>query len=163
MRICGIPTCAFVGKASHQYRSYMRTRLKEDVNRTLLCGDDDERKKAGSGKKYTFFDSDLYHEKVQQGFMQEIGNLGSISWYDGGDHAKWAVQVCGEKLIMKKERSDGTTEYQWKENGADHDALDAIGQCLATYASMGFSTGSTGQSSMFNVQRRIHKRRVKIV
>lgn len=148
MSICGIPTCAFVGKASHQYRSFMRTRLKEDVNRTLLCGDDDERKKSGSGKKYTFFDSDLYHEKTQQGFLQEIGNLGSISWYEGGDHSKWAVQVCGEKLIMKKERQDGTTEYHWKENGPAHDALDAIGQCLATYASMGFSTGATGQSNM---------------
>lgn len=91
MKICGIPTCAFVGKASHQYRSFMRTRLKEDVNRTLLCGDEDEHKKAGTGKKYTFFDSDLYHEKAQQGFLQEIGNLGSISWYEGGDHTKWAV------------------------------------------------------------------------
>lgn len=126
-RICGIPACAFVGRASHLYRSYMRTRLKEDVNRTLLCGDEDEHKKAGSGKKYTFFDSDLYHEKVQQGFLQEIGNLGSISWFQGASHAKWAVQVCGEKLLLKKDRSDGTTEYHWKENGPAHDALDAIG------------------------------------
>lgn len=140
----------------------MRTRLKEDVNRTLLCGDEDEHKRAGTGKKYTFFDSDLYHEKAQKGFLQEIGNIGSITWYNGADHAKWAIQVCGEKLVMKKERSDGTTEYHWKENGADHDALDAIGQCLATYASMGFANGATGQTSMLQRQRQ-RKARVRIV
>ena len=140
----------------------MRTRLKEDVNRTLLCGDEQEHKKAGTGKKYTFFDSDLYHEKVQQGFMQELGNLGSISWYAGGDHVKWAVQVCGEKLIMRKERQDGTTEYVWKENGPDHDVLDAVGQCLATHASMGFATSNTGISNMY-VHRRKTKRRIKII
>lgn len=162
MKICGIPACAFVGRASHQYRSFMRTRLKEDVNRTLLCGDEDEHKKAGTGKKYTFFDSDFYHEKVQQGFLQEVGNLGSISWYDGADNAKWAVQVCGEKLILKKQRSDQTTEYHWKENGPDHDALDAIGQCLATHASMGFATSETGFSSM-QVHRRRPRKRIRIM
>ena len=69
MRICGIPACGFVGRASHLYRSFVKSRLKEDVNRTLLCGDDDERKVIGSGRKWTYFDSDLYHEKVQKGFL----------------------------------------------------------------------------------------------
>ena len=132
------------------------------MNRTLLCGDEDEHKKSGTGKRYTFFDSDFYHEKVQQGFLQEVGNLGSISWCAGTDNAKWAVQVCAEKLVMKKERSDQTTEYHWKENGPDHDALDAIGQCLATHASMGFATGETGISNMGKV-RRPPKRSLKIV
>ena len=127
-----------------------------------MCGDEDEHKKSGTGKRYTFFDSDFYHEKVQQGFLQEVGNLGSISWCAGTDNAKWAVQVCAEKLVMKKERSDQTTEYHWKENGPDHDALDAIGQCLATHASMGFATGETGISNMGKV-RRPPKRRLKIV
>ena len=162
MKICGIPACAFIGRASHLYRSFMRTRLKEDVNRTLLCGDADEHKKAGTGKKYTFFDSDLYHEKAQQGFLQELGNLGSISWYDGADHSKWAVQVCGEKLIMKKERPDQTTEYHWKSNGPAHDALDAIGQCLATHASMGFATSQTGTTNMLAARHKM-KKRIRIV
>lgn len=91
MRICGLPAGAFIGKASHMYRSYLKTRLKEDVNRTLLCGNDDEHRKFGTGRRYTFFDSDMYHEKAQQGFLQALGNIGSISWYDGNDHAKWAI------------------------------------------------------------------------
>lgn len=64
IRICGLPCCGFAGKASHAYRSFIRSRLKEDVNRTLLCGDEDERKKSGSGRKYNYFDSDMYHEQA---------------------------------------------------------------------------------------------------
>ena len=163
-KICGIPAAAFIGKASHQYRSFMRTRLKEDVNRTLLCGNEDEHKKAGSGRKYTFFDSDLYHEKVQLGFLQALGNVGSLSWYEGSDHAKWAVQVCAEKLIGKKAKGDGTTVYSWKEISPDHDALDSIGQALAAYGSIGFA--NVAQSRMSNSQKmnRTRKRqRVRIV
>ena len=42
IQICGIPACGFIGRASHAYRSFLRSRLKEDVNRTLLCGDEQE-------------------------------------------------------------------------------------------------------------------------
>ena len=160
--ICGIPAAAFIGRASHLYRSFMRTRLKEDVNRTLLCGNEEEHKVAGSGRKYTFFDSDLYHEKAQKGFLQAIGNVGSISWYDGSDHAKWAVQVCGEKLVGKKAKPDGTTVYTWKEVSPDHDALDSIGQALAAYASQGFAT-TGGETRKFR-KRKINSRpKVRIV
>ena len=160
--ICGIPAAAFIGKASHQYRSFMRTRLKEDVNRTLLCGNEEEHKVAGSGRKYTFFDSDLYHSKVQLGFLQAIGNVGSISWYNGSDHAKWAVQVCAEKLIGKKAKGDGTTVYTWKEISPDHDALDSIGQALAAHASMGFSTAGREQTIRRHGKPVPKKRRLKI-
>lgn len=81
IRVCGLPCCGFAGKASHAYRSFMRSRLKEDVNRTLLCGDEDERKKSGTGRRWTYHDSDMYHEQAQKGFLQEVGNIGSISWY----------------------------------------------------------------------------------
>lgn len=133
--ICGISACSFVGKASHMFRDHIRSRLKECVNNTLLCGDDDERRKMGTGRKWCYHNSDWFHQCVQQGFLTAYGNIGSISWYKGGDHTKWAIQVCGEKLIDKIERGDGTTEYKWKQVGENHDALDAIGQALATYAS----------------------------
>lgn len=140
----------------------MRTRLKEEVNRTLLCGNEDEHKVAGSGRKYTFFDSDLYHEKTQKGFLQALGNVGSISWYRGGDHSTWAVQVCAEKLVMKKAKGDGTTVYTWKEIGADHDALDSIGQALAAFGSMGFATtaGEIGSRVRRNFKRPQKKIRI---
>lgn len=163
MRICGLPCCGFAGKASHAYRSFMRSRLKEDVNRTLLCGDEDERKKSGSGRKWTYFDSDAVHEQTQKGFLQEVGNIGSISWYQGGNHAEWAVQVCNEKLLLKRARQDGTVEYTWKDIGEDHDALDAIGQCLATYASQGLANGNTGRTSMLVARQRFQKRKLRIV
>lgn len=162
MVICGIPAAGFIGKASHMYRSYMRSRLKEDVNRTLLCGDEDERKNSGTGRKYTYFDSDYYHEKAQKGFLQEFGNIGSISFYDGNDHANWANQICSERLIYKKSRGDGTTEYVWKQIGDDHDALDSIGQALAAFASQGFATSTTGRTAL-NVAKMKLKPRIKIV
>ena len=129
------------------------------MNRTLLCGNEDEHKVAGSGRKYTFFDSDLYHEKAQKGFLQALGNVGSISWYQGGDHSTWAVQVCAEKLVMKKAKGDGTTVYTWKEIGADHDALDSIEQALAAFGSMCFST--TGGEIVSKLRRKLPKPKPK--
>lgn len=162
VRICGISAAGFVGKASHMFRSFLRSRLKEEVNRTLLCGDEDERRRPGTGRKYTYFDSDMYHEQAQKGFLQELGNIGSISWHKGGRESEWAMQICAEKLIMRKMRQDGTTEYTWKKIGPDHDALDAIGQCLATYASQGFSDGNTGRMSLAAPRRLIPRRKAKV-
>lgn len=101
--------------------------MKEPINDTVLCGDDEEHKKLGTGRRWTYFNSDLFHERCQKGFLQSVGNLGSISWYDGNDHAKWAIQVCNEKLVGKKSRQDGTTEYYWRHIGDHWDALDSIG------------------------------------
>ena len=64
---------------------------------------------------------------------------------------------------MKRARQDGTVEYTWKEIGEDHDALDSIGQCLATYASQGFANGTTGKSAVFASRQRFMKRKLKIV
>lgn len=161
MNICGIPACSFVGKASHQFRDHVRSRLKDSINNTVLCGDDDERRVPGSGRRWVYHNSDYFHQCVQQGFLTEYGNIGSISWYKGGDHTKWAIQVCGEKLIDKIERVDGTTEYKWRQVGNDWDALDAIGQCIATYANQGFATNTTIKAPMKIVRKT--KPRVRIV
>lgn len=64
IQLCGVSAAGFIGRASHLFRSFMRSRLKEEVNRTLLCGDEDERKRQGSGHKYTYFDSDKFHESA---------------------------------------------------------------------------------------------------
>ena len=131
------------------------------MNRTLLCGDEDEHRQAGTGRRWIFFDSDYYHERVQKGFLQEFGNIGSLSWYNGNDHTEWSLQVCGERLMMKRQRQDGTYEYHWRDNG-DHDALDSIGQALAAYAAQGFATADTGRRDMTKTRYKM-KKRVKIV
>ena len=62
--------------------------------------------------------------------------------------------------MMKKQRQDGTYEYHWRDNG-DHDALDSIGQALAAYGSMGFSTGSTGITNM--LKRKVIRKKIRLV
>lgn len=163
MRICGIQAASFVGRAATQFRDCIRSRLRDSINRTVLCGDEEEHRNAGTGRKYTYWDADLYKEKVLKGFLQEVGNVGSISWhYDDRSIAKWAVQICGEKLVMKKQKSDGTTEYTWRENGPDHDALDSLAQNYAAYASMGFATGEVGLINNLQKTRKM-KKKIKIV
>ena len=148
-----------------EFRTRLQSRLKESVNRTLLCGDKEEQTKSGTGRKWMYFDADLYHENVQKGFLADIGNLGSITWYKGGNHGKWAAQVVAERLLYKRERSDGTTDYRWKANGPDHDALDAIGQALAAYASLGLATPThVGKPIAKVAKRRIVRRpRIRII
>lgn len=164
--ICGLSCCGFVGRASSQFRFKISSRLKEAVNRTLLCGDKDEQRKAGTGRKWMYFDSDFYHEQVHKGFLSALGNLGSISWWKGGNHSTWAAQVAAERLLYKKERADGSIDYRWKDLGPDHDALDAIGQALAAYASLGLSApthvGNLAASVAAVVRRRMVARRPRI-
>lgn len=52
------------GKASHVFNPFMRSRLRDAIGRTILCGDQAEQYKSGAGHKYMFFDSDAYREMV---------------------------------------------------------------------------------------------------
>lgn len=67
--------------------------------------------------------------------------------------------------MYKKEKLDGSVEYTWKQMGSSHDALDAIGQALATYASMGFSTRDTATPSprTATMPQIVRRKRVRIV
>ena len=62
VQLCGVPCCAMLGRASHIFNPFVRSRLRNEQNRTVLCGDAMEKVKAGSGKKYMFWDSDIYRE-----------------------------------------------------------------------------------------------------
>lgn len=64
MKLCGIPACAMSGKASHMFNGYVRSRLRDAINNTVLCGDSLEHIKSGAGKKYIFWNSDYYRETV---------------------------------------------------------------------------------------------------
>lgn len=47
--LCGIPACAMAGRASHVFNPNVRTRLRDSLNRTVLCGDPQEHARSGSG------------------------------------------------------------------------------------------------------------------
>ena len=65
-------------------------------------------------------------------------------------------------MVMKKQKSDGTIEYTWRQNGPDHDALDSLAQNYAAYASMGFATGDVGLINNLK-KRRVVKKKIRIV
>jgi hypothetical protein len=39
MNLCGVPACAFAGRASHVFNPYVRSRLRDSIGSTVLCGD----------------------------------------------------------------------------------------------------------------------------
>jgi hypothetical protein len=40
MKSCGVPACAFAGRASNIFNPYVRSRLRDAIGRTVLCGND---------------------------------------------------------------------------------------------------------------------------
>ena len=62
MRISGIPACAFAGRSANIFNPFVRSRLRDAIGRTVLCGDAQEHVKSGAGKTYVFFDAECYKE-----------------------------------------------------------------------------------------------------
>ena len=93
MKLVGLPACAMIGRASHVFNPYVRTKLRSAVNNTILCGDPQEHVKAGAGKKYMFWNSDFYRETVQKAFLANIGVEGSCTLFKGSadDHSEYAM------------------------------------------------------------------------
>ena len=136
----GISACAMLGRASHLFNSFVRTRLRDAVNKTVLCGDPQEHAKAGAGKKYMFWNSDFYRETVQKAFLAKLGVSGSCTLFkgDADAHAEYAMQMCNERLLLIQHKKDGRDIYSWKSR-EPHDALDATAQAFAVAASQGIS------------------------
>ena len=140
MQLVGLPACAMLGRASHVFNPFVRTRLRDSVNKTVLCGDAQEHVKSGAGKKYMFWNSDYYRETVQKAFLAKVGASGSCSLFKGSadDHAEYAIQMCNERLLLIQHKKDGRDIYSWK-GREPHDALDATAQAFAVAASHGIS------------------------
>lgn len=139
-QLVGLPACAMMGRASHVFNPFVRTRLRDAVNKTVLCGDAQEHVKSGAGKKYMFWNSDFYRETVQKAFLAKIGAPGSCTLFDGttDEHTEYAMQVCNERLLLIQHKKDGRDIYSWKSR-EPHDALDATAQAFAVAASQGIS------------------------
>ena len=164
--ICGIPSVGMIGRSSHIWSENIRSRLRASQERTILCGDIKEQISSGSGKKWIAWDSDYYREKAQKAMMAEIGSIGSLCLYDGDieEHKDFALQFCNEKLMYKRERQDGKTQYSWR-SADPHDMLDSTAQNFALLASQGVFVSNV-QSQKSN-QRKLKishiKPRIKII
>lgn len=164
LKTVGISACAMLGRASHIFNGYVRSRLRDAINRTVLCGDPAEHIKAGAGKKYVFWDSDYYREIVQKAFLANVGSSGSCTLYkgDADEHSEYAMQVCNEKLLLIQHRKDGRDIYSWKTH-EPHDALDSTAQAFAIAATQGISgTNISRQGASMMPKRQIPKRKPKI-
>ena len=108
-----IPTAGFIGKASHVYTSFSKSRLRDDVKNTLLCGDAREHVKSGAGKKWTFWDSDKYREMVHKAILQAPGALGGLDFYlqSSDEMTDWAIQLTNEKLKYNQNSSQPCSGY----------------------------------------------------
>ena len=89
----GLPACAFAGRSATVFNPLSRSRLRDAIGRTVLCGDAQEHLKRGSGQKYVFFDADFYKEAFQRAIMSESGAPGSCSLYDGDsvEHSNFSI------------------------------------------------------------------------
>lgn len=136
MQLVGIPACAMAGKASHMFNPFVRSRLRDAIGRTVLCGDAKEQTVAGSGVKYMFFDSDVYRETAQRAFLSPLGSQGGCQLYNGTpeEHTDFAQQIANEHIKFVKHRPDGRNEYYWTSRDP-HDYLDTCSMCFAIASS----------------------------
>ncbi len=164
----GIPACAMAGRASHKFNAFSRSRLRDALNRTVLCGDPAEHAREGSGQKYLFWDSDYYREKVQRALLTPLGGLGGCQLYaaDTSEHVEYATQVCNERIRHIRHMSDGRDEYEWISR-EPHDYLDASAMCDAIAGSYGLSGLSTvaheSTAKKMVARRKFVRRRIRFV
>lgn len=156
MQLTGIPACAMMGRASHVFNPFVRSKLREAINKTVLCGDAQEHTKSGAGKKYMFWNSDYYRESVQKSILAKIGLSGSLTIFEStpDEHAEFAIQVCNERLLLVQHKKDGRDIYSWKSK-EPHDCLDSLAQAFAIAASQGISGGNIQDATSANRKRAI--------
>lgn len=161
MRTVGIPACAFAGRSANIFNPFVRSRLRDSIGRTVLCGDAQEHVKSGAGQKYVFFDADFYKEAAQKALICPIGAVGSCGLYFGDveEHKDFAIQVCNEKLRFVQHKA-GRDIYSWTSK-EPHDYLDVMSMCYAVAASQGLS-GQLGNTPQLEKQKHKFVRKPKI-
>lgn len=93
MSICGIPAAAFVGRASHVWNANVKSKLRAATGRAVLCGDEAEKVKAGSGKKWIAWDSDFGRMSILKAVQVAPYGQGGLMLYNGGakEHQEFAT------------------------------------------------------------------------
>lgn len=128
-----IKTCAFAGRASHMFNPFVKSRLRDALNHTVLCGDAEEHVKHGAGTKYVFFDSDYWRMSVQKAFLAPREAPCSCTLFTG-EHVEFAMQLTNERLLFIRHCSNGKDMYTWKSR-EPHDYLDCMAMCYAAAGS----------------------------
>ena len=65
MSLVKIPACTMLGKSAYNFNPFVKSRLKNAIGRTVLCGDEREQLKRSSGKRWLNFDSDFFRDAVR--------------------------------------------------------------------------------------------------
>jgi len=140
-QLTGLKCAAFSGRASNMFNPYVKSRLRDAIGKTVLCGDVREQIKSGAGNKYVFFDADYYKEMAQRSLLNPVGSAGSLSLYKGDskEHAEFALQVCNEKLRFIQHKQDGRDIYTWTTK-EPHDYLDTLSMSFAVAAQFGIGS-----------------------
>lgn len=162
----GIPSCAMAGRSSTQFNPYVRSRLRDSINNTVLCGDSKEHVKSGAGNKYMFFNADYYKEMVHKSLTAPIGASGSCSLYFGDieEHKDFAIQICNEKIKFIKHLPNGKYQYYFVTK-EPHDYLDTMSMCFAVAASQGISGTNVHSipAKRQSIKKMPHKPKIKII
>lgn len=142
MQICGLSSCGMMGRADIRYNPSVKSRLRDDINGTILCGDPNEHARAGAGHRWIAWNADKYKEAVQRSLLSEVGAQGGLTLFDGIDHTEFCVQITNERLKSKVSLGNGHTLYTWQ-TFEPHDYLDCVAMCYAIAASQGLNALST--------------------
>ena len=138
--LCGIPAIAMTGRNSMKFNPFVRSRVRDAVNNTVLCAE------KAANRQWLVFNADLFREAMQLSWATETGAPGGLSLFDGGvSHDDFAEQVSREKLRAKRSRPDGRTEYDWK-TADPHDFGDCVTMCYAIAAASGIAAAGMGNS-----------------
>lgn len=127
-----IPSCAFLGRASHVFNPFVRSKLRDAVGNTILCGDAQAHAGNSLGVRYVFWDADKYKMAVHKAILAPSGSIGALTIYDGDskEHSEFALQMCNEKIISIQHKADGRDYFSWRTR-EKHDFLDAVAQSYA--------------------------------
>ena len=172
IKLCGLSSRGFVGRASHMWNGNVRSKLRSATGRTVLCGDEAEHLKSGSGKKWVAWDADAGKMAVLKAVLVSPYGLAGLMLYNGtpNHHQDFATQLTNEKLLYITHQSNGKDLYNWKTKSAiDHDYLDTVAQAYAVAWSCSLGTDIQGgsvqktQNAMMARMRMRNKPRIRIV
>ena len=125
-----------LGRANHVFYQFPKSRLRQPINDTVLCGDPEERVRTGAGRKWIAWNADKHKTASHKALIAPPMSRGGCTLYagDAEEHLEFAQQICNERLVAIQNRQDGKEVYQYQIR-EPHDFGDALAQAYALAAS----------------------------